>query len=255
MRLTTIGTGTGSPHPSRVCAGHLVQAGEVRLLLDCGSGVVHRMATLDIDWFGITHVAITHFHADHIADLPPLIFAWRWGALTPRSAPLTIIGPRGVDALLALFAAVYGSWVRDAGFPLTVREVEPGDRLALGDGTWLEVRKVPHTAQSVAYSVERSGRRVVYTGDTGVDPELGVFARGADVLLSECSLPASMAVDTHLTPEQCGELAATAHPRLLALTHFYPPVEQVDIAALVAQAYAGPVVLATDGWTTDIEDE
>ncbi|MGI9077569.1 MAG: MBL fold metallo-hydrolase, partial [Gemmatimonadaceae bacterium] len=70
MRLTTIGTGTVSPSPTRVCAGVLIEFGTVRLLLDCGPGITHRMATLGIDWMGITHIAVTHFHPDHIADIP-----------------------------------------------------------------------------------------------------------------------------------------------------------------------------------------
>ena len=46
MRLTTIGTGTAAPTPGRVQSGHFVDAGAVRLLLDCGSGVAGRMADL-----------------------------------------------------------------------------------------------------------------------------------------------------------------------------------------------------------------
>jgi ribonuclease BN (tRNA processing enzyme) len=61
-----------------------------------------------------------------------------------------------------------------------------------------------------------------------------------------------MAVPSHLTPEQAGALAAIAKPAVLALTHLYPPVEQVDIRALVATHFAGPVVVAFDGWRTDI---
>ena len=57
MRLVTVGTGAAAPSPHRVCAGHLVAAGDVRLLMDCGSGVVHRMAALRLDWRAITHVA------------------------------------------------------------------------------------------------------------------------------------------------------------------------------------------------------
>ena len=87
MRLTTIGTGTAAPSAARVNAGHLVEAGDVRLLLDCGSGVAHRMEGLGLDWRGITHVALTHFHADHTSDLATLFVAWRWGQLPPRSAP------------------------------------------------------------------------------------------------------------------------------------------------------------------------
>jgi ribonuclease BN (tRNA processing enzyme) len=94
----------------------------------------------------------------------------------------------------------------------------------------------------------------VYTGDTGVSPELGEWAKGCDLLVAECSLPESMAIPEHLTPEQVGELGRIAQPRMLALTHFYPPVEQVDIEAAVRRSYAGPLTLAHDGWMTDIED-
>ena len=41
---------------------------------------------------------------------------------------------------------------------------------------------------------------------------------------------------------------------MLALTHFYPPVEQVDIVAEVRRVYAGPLTLAHDGWVTEIEE-
>jgi ribonuclease BN (tRNA processing enzyme) len=252
MRLTTIGTGTVSPSPTRVCAGHLVEAGDARVLMDCGSGVLHRMAALAVRWQAITHVAITHFHPDHTSDLPLLIMAWRYGDLPPRSEPAVVVGPPGTEALLIHFAGVYGRWVLEPGFPLAVRELAPGGSLDLGGGATIEARKVPHTAESVAYSVSHAGARAVYTGDTAFDRSLGEWAAGCDVLLCECSLPRAMAVPSHLTPEECGELAAVAVPALLALTHFYPPVERVDIRALVAERYGGRVELATDGWTTEI---
>ena len=59
----------------------------------------------------------------------------------------------------------------------------------------------------------------------------------------------------HLTPEQCATLAARARPRHMVLTHFYPPVERVDIRAAMATQYAGPVTLGRDGWHIDLEDE
>ena len=131
-------------------------------------------------------------------------------------------------------------------------EAAPGDRVALGEGVTLEAAKVPHTPESLAYAVAHAGRRLVYTGDTGYDEEVGRWARGCDLLLAECSLPAAMAMDIHLTPEQCGRLAAVANARHLALTHFYPPVERTDVRAAVASEYAGPVHLAHDGWTLEL---
>jgi ribonuclease BN (tRNA processing enzyme) len=254
MRLTTIGTGTISFSPGRVCAGHLVEAGAVRLLLDCGSGVVHRMAERGLDWWTITHVALTHFHLDHHADLPSLIFAWRYGRIPRREAPVEILGPPGTAALVDRLAAAYGDWVRSPEFPLAVREVAPGERAELPDGMVLEARKVPHTEESVAYSIERGGRRIVYSGDTAFDPALGVWATGCDVLLCECSLPEAMAVSSHLTPRQAAAIAAIAQPRLLALTHLYPPVEQLDLAAEIGALFAGEVAVCADGWSTEIEE-
>lgn len=249
MQLTTIGTGTAAPHAARVSAAHLVSSGSVRLLLDVGSGSVHRMAQLGVAWQEITHVALTHFHTDHIGDLPLLVMGWRWGQLPARTAPVTIYGPPGTGALLERMASVYGAWLLAPGFPLTVREIAHTEIIRLPDGVELESHPVPHTAESVAYSVQDGSGRLVYTGDTGVSESLGAWAAGCDVLLAECSLPDSMAIAEHLTPRQAGALAAAAQAKRLVLTHFYPPVEAVDIAAEVAEHYAGPAVCATDGWS------
>jgi ribonuclease BN (tRNA processing enzyme) len=254
MRLTTLGTGTVALTAARVCASHHLRAGRVSLLLDVGSGATHRLAQHVPDWRGITHVAITHFHADHVGDYATLVFAWKYGDLPGRSAPLTVVGPAGTAALLGRLADAFGGWLVEPGFPVTVVELAPGASLDLGDGTTLSATKVPHTPESVAYSIVRGGRRVVYTGDTGYDPMFAEWARGADVLLCECSLPAEMAIPEHLTPERCGALAAAALPKHLVLTHFYPPVERVEVRAAIAAHFAGPISLAGDGSTFDIEE-
>ena len=254
MRLVTLGTGTVALTPARVCAGHLVHAGDVVLLMDCGSGVTHRLAEHVPRWREITHVAFTHFHTDHVADFATLVFAWKYGSLPGRAAPLTVIGPAGIAALLGRLADAFGSWLREPGFPMNVVEIAPDASLELGDGVRLSALKVPHTPESVAFAVERGGGRIVYTGDTGADDRLAAWARGADVLLCECSLPEEMAIAEHLTPARCGALAAAAMPGRLVLTHFYPPVERIDVRAAVSAHFAGPVSLAEDGSTFEIEE-
>jgi ribonuclease BN (tRNA processing enzyme) len=253
VRFTTLGTGTVSLAPARSCAGYLLETTELRLLIDCGSGITRRLAELGAAWQTITHVALTHFHIDHHGDLPTLIFAWKYGFLPARSAPVEIIGPVGTKALLYRLAAAYGTWVMEPGFPLTIREMTPSDVVELPGGVRLTCHPVPHTPESMAYSMERGGRRIVFTGDTGPSADLAAWARGCDLLVAECSLPTGMHIPEHLTPEQCGELAAGAAPKHLALTHFYPPVEQVDIRGLVAAHWSGPVTLAHDGWYFEIE--
>jgi len=255
MRLTTVGTGTISLSPSRACAGHLIEAGAIRLLLDCGPGVAHRLAEYGLDWWGITHVAFTHFHLDHVADFAPLVFAWRYARVAPRSDPLTVIGPPGTRDMLTRQSHAHGAFVLEPGFPVQIIEIELNTAIELGDGVRMSACPVPHTAESVAYSIERGGRRVVYTGDTGFDLALARWAHKCDVLLVECSLPARMRVASHLTPEECAELARQAAPRHLVLTHLYPPLDDENVQQAVSAHFAGPVTVATDGWSLDIEED
>lgn len=252
MRLTTIGTGSVPPSATRVNPGHLIEVGPVRLLLDCGSGVVHRMATLGVDWAGITHVALTHFDQDHTSDVAALFLAWRYGQLPPRAEPITVLGPPGTQALMTRLAAALWHRLLEPGFPVIVDEIAPGDGRTLADGVALATRAVRHEPESMAYAIGHGGRRIVYTGDTAPDPSLGTWAAGADVLLTECSLPDAMAVPTHLSPTSVGELAAAADPGLLVLAHLYPMMDQLDLPALVHARWPGHVVVAHDGWSIEV---
>jgi ribonuclease BN (tRNA processing enzyme) len=253
VKLTVLGTGTIAFSPARSCSGYYVEAGTARVLMDCGSGITRRLAELALDWHSITHFVLSHFHIDHHADFPSLLFAWKYGQLPPRSAPIDVIGPAGTRDLFQRLAAAYGDWVTAPGYEVRITEIAPGGSVDLGGAT-LSCAKVPHTAESVAYSIAKDGHRLVYSGDTGFDPGFAEWARGCDLLVLECSLPQSMAILEHLTPEQCGEIARLAGPRQLALTHLYPPVEDVDIAAIVAATYKGPVVIAHDGLQLGIGD-
>jgi len=253
MRLTVLGTGTIAFSPNRSCAGYYVEAGDARLLLDCGSGTTRRLAELGIPWQELTHVVLTHFHVDHHGDLPTLVFGLKYGMLPARTAPLQVVGPAGTSALLGRLAGAHGDWLTAPGFPLLVTELAPGATFDLGGAT-LGCTKVPHTAESVAYSITEGARRLVYSGDTGFDPAFAEWAKGCDLLVLECSLPQSMAIVEHLTPEQCGELARVAAPGLLVLTHLYPPVEAVDIATIVGASFSGALTVAHDGWRTEVRD-
>ncbi len=251
MKLRVIGSGTISLSPTRGCAAYLVDAGDLRILLDAGPGAAHTMARHGMDWWGVTHIVLSHFHLDHIGDLPTLIFAWRHARLEPRSAPLTIIGPTGTRDLIVRWAAALGDWLLTPGFPVEVIEPALETPLALASGVTLTCRAVPHTAESVAYSLEHAGRRLVYTGDTGDDPSLAAWAGGCDLLLAECSLPDSMPVPIHLTPSQTASLAAAVGPGVLVVTHMYPPLEGIDLRAELGARWAGPTVIATDGLELD----
>src|SRR6185503_9831650 len=96
MKLTILGSGTVVPNGERNSSGYFVEAGDVRLMMDCGAGTLHALARYGLDWQRLTHIFLSHFHVDHIGELASLFFAFRHGLTRPRTAPLTLIAPRGI---------------------------------------------------------------------------------------------------------------------------------------------------------------
>jgi ribonuclease BN (tRNA processing enzyme) len=247
MELVTVGTGTVAPSAQRICACHWVARGDARVLLDCGNGALHRLAEFGLPWDQVSHVVLSHFHPDHWGELPMLVYALKYATVPARTEPLVILGPPGVVRLLRALGEGYGEWLLDPGFPIGILDVRDGEPFPLGADLNLETFPVPHTTESVALSLTAPEGRLVYTGDTGPSGELARWAGGCDLLLAECSLPEAMAMDIHLTPERAGALAEEAGAKRLVLTHFYPPVETSDPAALAGTKFRGPIAAARDG--------
>jgi ribonuclease BN (tRNA processing enzyme) len=245
LTLVTVGTGTVAPSATRTGPAHWVERGDVRLLMDCGAGTIHRLAQFDLRWEKVSHVALTHFHPDHFGELPALLFALRHA--TKRVEPLVILGPAGTVRLLKGLADGFGDWLLDPGYPIGILDVQAGEPFPLSPEVMLEVHPTPHTPESVALSVTAPEGRIVYTGDTGPSDELVSWAAGCDLLLAECSVPDDQPITGHLTPQAVGRLAAGVGPGRLVLTHLYPTTEALDVGALVGGHFTGPVALAADG--------
>ena len=252
MRLTVAGSGTVAPSPERAAPSHWLDTGRHRILFDCGGGFLLRASQHGLPWWDVDTIAITHFHPDHLTELPLLMYAFRWGREPPRSRQVTLIGPQGLRTRVDKMAEIFGAAVREPDFGLRVIELDPGVPFDLGNGAELEAHDTPHTKESMAYSVRSGGARFVYTGDTGPSEELADWASGADLLLAECSLPKERAIDVHLTPGDAGRLAARAEAGELVLTHCYPPLAAVDVIREVGEVFPGPVRLANDGDSFDI---
>lgn len=251
-RFTVVGCGTVVPEADRSCSAYLLETGPARVLLDCGPGTVRSLARIGADWSAITDVWISHFHTDHVGDVPALLFSLKWGLMPDsRSDPLTIWGPRGTRRMLEGFAVATGEHVLDPGFPIEVREVEAGEARPFTGPLELRTLKTPHTDESLALRVEGPGVSVTYTGDSGPAAPLGEFASGTELFVCECSLPDGVVGDNHLSPASVARFASEADPGTLLLTHVYPQFRAVaDVPALVRTAgFMGRIELAVEGWT------
>lgn len=81
-------------------ASALVVDGRV-FVIDCGRGAPSAFVNAGLDFRRLDAVFVTHFHADHIGDLPGmLLYPWgvRTGAKGPL-APIRVFGPAAPEAL------------------------------------------------------------------------------------------------------------------------------------------------------------
>lgn len=222
--------------------------------MDCGSGTLGRLATFGLDWSGVTHVLLSHFHTDHVGELAPLLFALKHAPVPRRTNPLVVLGPEGLTDFLERLAQAHGGFVLDPGFPLSIVELPSnGSWTDPADGFRLYTLDTPHTDPSLAFRLEVQGAVLGYTGDTGPAQTLGGFFSGVDLLVAECSHPDDQAQPNHLSPTSLAALATTARPGLLVPVHVYPPLRPEQLPGLIQGAgFHGPVTPGRDGWMATV---
>lgn len=250
LRAIVLGSGTIIPAADRRATSILVETEDEDFLFDCGPGALEALEERGISFRSLRSIFLTHYHPDHTLDLGRLLAAKNAERDRIVPSPVRLYGPPGLCAFVERLRALYPSTAPKRAF-LELFEIDPGP--------------VPHTCAvsacraehgggaALAYSVETGGKRLVYTGDTALCDELGDFARGADLIIAECSFPDSAPVGGHLTPEAAGRLAAAAGASRLVLVHLYPVFGGADAAAGARRRFAGEVAVARDGLEIDLE--
>ena len=252
MKLTILGSGTIVPDGSRNSSGYFIELPDARIMLDCGAGTLHALARYQLPWEHMTHLFISHFHADHIGELASLLFAFSYGAKTVRSEPFTIIGPDGLRTVLDALETAFGGKLLQTKFPIKLISLGSGQTLQLGKMSELSVCKTPHTAESLAVRIDTKDHSLCYTGDTAYSDALVEFFIGADVLISECSFREPRDDIRHLSVPEAARLAARANIGTLILTHFYFDVDEGPLIVEVLREYSGEVIVGKDGFSMDL---
>jgi ribonuclease BN (tRNA processing enzyme) len=249
MRVTFLGTGAAMPTGDRSQTGLLLEdrGGEADpLLVDCGSGVLSRLADTRVGYEGIDTLLLTHHHLDHVSDLLPLLKA-RWLA---GETELEVVGPEGTRELVEELLSVHG--YMEGRFELTVRELGPGEQTVAGyDVTAVET---VHSMYCLAYRFETDDAVFTFSADTEATDEVAALAEGSAVLAHDCSFPDGVDVDNHPTPTQLGETLAGREIGRVYLTHLYPHTEGHHEAMVetVESHFDGEVRVADDGTSVDL---
>lgn len=273
MKLTLLGTGTPGPNPNRRGPSQVIESDGQLVLIDCGSGVAHRLVEAGYGRRPIQRLLITHLHSDHITGLPDLLWAgWvgRWW-----DEPPVISGPAGtarfVERLLDAFA--FDIEVRTKGERLKrewlVPRVEEIDEGWTADGNdWrLTVFRVEHQPVEPAfgYRMDADGGSIVISGDTSASENLIRHAQGTDLLVHEVYLARAMqpagaepthpdlvarrrTITSYHTPStEVGTVAARAEARHLVLSHILlRDGTPDDLLADIRPTYSGPITVGED---------
>ncbi|HKJ58847.1 MAG TPA: MBL fold metallo-hydrolase [Halobacteriales archaeon] len=257
MRVTFLGTGSAMPTGERNQTGLLVESGDARLLVDCGSGALHGLAATDVGYEGIDGVLITHHPLDHVSDLMPL-FKARWLAGATEE-PLPVVGPPGTRDLLDGLFSVH-DYMQDR-LDLDVREVEPGSFSVAGFD--VEAAETVHSMYCLAYRFSGGdgagggpddGGDFTFSGDSEAFDDLAAFADGSAAFAHDCSFPDEVDVSNHPTPSKLGAVLSGHDYGTVLLTHLYPHTDgkHDEMLASMRAHYDGDVRFARDGLTVEV---
>ena len=267
LQVVLLGTGSPIPDPNRAGPATLVRANGVDLLVDCGRGVLMRLAGAGVLPMMLGGLLITHMHSDHVTDLNDVITT-RW-AMSFAPNPLTVVGPPGtarlIDDTMDMLEHDFGYRIAhhdDLEHPPDnhVTEVVDGE-VDVFPGVRVIAAPTDHApvAPTIGLRFEVGDKAVVIAGDTVPCEGLDRLCAGADVYVQTVIRPDLVEkvpsprfqdiTDYHSSVRDAAETAARAGVRTLVLTHMVPAVmpgmeqEWIDQAAA---AFDGEVVLGTD---------
>lgn len=271
--------GSGGPEGAghRASSSYLVWIdGHSRVLVDAGGGAFVRFAEADASIDDLQLVALSHFHADHVADLAALVKA---GYFSERKAALAVAGPSGNPRFPGLgrflqieFGAPSGAFAYLAGAldgsggqfelkPIEVAISATKERVVL-DASELHVAALPVVhgpVPALAYAVNVRGRRIVFSGDQdGRSAAFWQMASHADLLVMHHAVPEQadpVAARLHALPSVIGKQAQAAKVKHLLLSHLMARslAALPESLAIITSSYKGPVSVAEDMQCVSVE--
>lgn len=215
MKFTVLGRYGPFPAPGGCCSGYLLESGNMALAIDMGNGTLSRLLQLKPN-LNINAVLLSHLHSDHMGDMYILRYALQQLKARGRDVPmpLTVLTPEAPEQEYKELAA---SGVYD------MIRIYDGMRARFGEVS-ITFHRMIHPVPTFAFEIEREGKRLVYTGDTGMHPKLYEICKNAEILLADTgflSEDKSTEIAPHMTAREVGELARKAGVKQLICTHLW----------------------------------
>jgi ribonuclease Z len=255
MRVVIVGSGSSWPDPDRSSASQVIQVTNETLLFDCGPGTGMSLMRAGIDLTAISRIFLTHLHMDHSLEFPSIIFQ---SYLMGKKGKFDLYGPTGTAIACRLLLGQVYSYapeivrkIRKEGLQVTWHETS-GGLVCRGRNYRVLSARTNHGIPGVAFRIESGRCAVVISGDTRPSKRLIGLAKGADVLIHECSFPDDMIefarTTNHSVPSEVGEVANQADVKKLVLTHLFPHCKgrEKEMVRSAKRKFSGDVVASHD---------
>ncbi|MEK5040160.1 MBL fold metallo-hydrolase [Sporosarcina sp. FSL K6-3457] len=244
MKITPIGIWGGYPKANSATSSFLIEHEGFNCLIDCGSGVLSSLQNY-LPLEKLDAVVISHYHADHIADIGSLQFSRLINFYLGKSAPAL---------------PIYGHVQDQDNFDkLSYKEQTVGVAISEDDVIQIGPFEVSfcrtiHPVYCLAMKFSVAGHSIVLTADTEWRDELVDFARGTNLLISEANLYEEHVgkAPGHMGGSEAGKLASLSSAKQLILTHLPLHGQIEDILEAASLNYDGPAEVAIVGKTYEI---
>ncbi len=153
LDVSLLGTGGMMPLPKRWVTSCMFRYNGAQLLIDCGEGTQIALREKGWSFKPVDIIALTHFHADHIAGLPGFLLTM---GNADRTEPLTVIGPKGTPRILQAVRTL----APELPFDINCLEIENDEQTFSFAGMTITAFRVRHNIPCYGYKVEiaRAGR-------------------------------------------------------------------------------------------------
>ena len=283
FRVTLLGTGAPVPSIDRFGPSILVEAGDQKILFDCGRGAAQRLWQLKIALGQVNALFLTHLHSDHVVGIPDVwLTGWIPALYGRRAVPFQVFGPVGTKDLMQNLEKAF-SWdiatrkkeknKVDSGALVTASDIEQGYTWEMNGVkvTPFTVRHSDFIDSALGYRIEYNGHSVILSGDTRYSENLIRFAKGADLLIHEVAAANKSSMQNslinqilsfHTSPEEAGKVFEQVKPKLAVYSHIVlltadpslPPPSVDEMLQRTKQVYQGPVQIGEDLLSIDIGD-